>query len=182
MMITDEVLIHQAQEGNERAFSLLVERYQERVLNVCFRIVGNMEDAEEATMDTFLACYRSLGSFEGRSSFATWLYRITLRSSYKLSRKSPEYATVEELDDNEVQLADNPYDLLQGQEIRSIIEQAIESLPDHLKEVVIFYFLEGLSYQEIAEILECPIGTIGSRINKARKKLQAKLIKLNEEC
>ena len=84
MNIQDETLIQYARQGNEQAFNQLVERYQERIFNVCFRIVGNYHDAEEATMDAFLACYRSLGIFEGRSSFSTWLYRIAMRCAYRL--------------------------------------------------------------------------------------------------
>jgi RNA polymerase sigma-70 factor (ECF subfamily) len=176
MKISDEILVQQAQQGNERAFNQLVQRYSERITNVCFRIIGNSQDAEEAAMDTFLACYRSLGTFEGRSSFATWLYRIATRTAYKRrGRRPPESIPIDELEIPENRLTAQPDRLLREQEIKKAVEQAIETLPDHLKESVIFYFLEGLSYREIAEILECPIGTVCSRINAARQHLQRKL-------
>ena len=90
MEISDEILVQHAQQGVERAFRQLVERYNERVINVCFRIVGNDQDAEEAAMDTFLACYRGLDSFEGRSRFSTWLYQIARRCAYKqIDRRPP---------------------------------------------------------------------------------------------
>jgi len=182
MIISDEILVQQAQQGNERAFNQLVQRYQERIINVCFRIGGNFQDAEEAAMDTFLACYRSLSTFEGRSSFATWLYRIATRTAYKRrGRCPPESIPIDELEIPENSLATRPDRLLREQEIKKAVEQSIETLPDHLKEAVIFYFLEGLSYREIAEILECPIGTICSRINAARQQLQRKLKHLIEE-
>jgi len=99
MKISDEILVQQAQQGNERAFNQLVQRYQERIINICFRIIGDFQDAEEAAIDTFLACYRSLGTFEGRSSFATWLYRIATRSAYKRKvRRPPESIPIDGLE------------------------------------------------------------------------------------
>jgi len=182
MKISDEILVQQAQQGNERAFNQLVQRYQERIINICFRIIGDFQDAEEAAIDTFLACYRSLGTFEGRSSFATWLYRIATRSAYKRKvRRPPESIPIDGLEIPENRSTTRQDGHLREQEIKKTVEQAIETLPDYLKEAVIFYFLEGLSYREIAEILECPIGTVGSRINAARQQLQRKLRHLIEE-
>jgi len=182
MEISDEILVQQAQQRVERAFRQLVERYHERIINVCFRIVGNEQDAEEAAMDTFMACYRSLGTFEGRSRFSTWLYQIARRSAYKKKGSSPpESLSIEDLDIPENRLRVQPDRWLQEQEIREMVGQAIEALPDHLKEVVVFYFLEGLPYHEISEILACPIGTVCSRINTARKLLQRRLKPFVEE-
>jgi RNA polymerase sigma-70 factor (ECF subfamily) len=182
MKISDEILIQQVQQGNERAFNQLVQRYQERIINVCFRIVGNFQDAEEAAMDTFLACYRSLSTFEGRSSFATWLYRIAMRTAYKQRERCPPGSIpIDELEIPENRLTTQPDRILKEQEIKKAVEQTIETLPEHLKEAVIFYFLEGLSYREIAEILACPIGTVCSRINAARRQLRRKLKHLIEE-
>lgn len=179
MNISDEILVQQAQQGNERAFAQLVERYQERIFNVCFRIVGDFHDAEEATMDAFLACYRSLTTFEGRSGFSTWLYRIAIRCAYKRrGKRPPESVHIDEL---EISGDHSPYKRLRQKEISKAIEQVMETLPDRLKEVTILHFLEGLSYRDIAEILECPIGTVGSRINAARSCMQQRLGHLIEE-
>jgi RNA polymerase sigma factor (sigma-70 family) len=115
MKISDEILVQQAQQGNERAFNQLVQRYQEQIINVCFRIVGNFQDAEEAAMDTFLACYRSLSIFEGRSSFATWLYRIATRTAYKRrGRCPPESIPIDELEIPENRLTTQPDRLLRN--------------------------------------------------------------------
>ncbi len=182
MEISDEILVQHAQQGVERAFRQLVERYNERVINVCFRIVGNDQDAEEAAMDTFLACYQGLDSFEGRSRFSTWLYQIARRCAYKqIDRRPPESEPINDLEISEDRLTAQPDKNLQEREIRERVEQAVDALPDHLKEVVVFYFLEGLPYYEISEILECPIGTVASRINTARQLLQRKLQPFIEE-
>ncbi len=182
MNISDEILVQQAQQGNERAFTQLVERYQERIFNVCFRIVGDFHDAEEATMDAFLACYRSLTTFEGRSGFRTWLYRIAIRCAYKRRGKHPpESVYIDELEIPGDHSTDEPYKRLRQEEIQKAIEQVMETLPDRLKEVTILHFLEGLSYRDIAEIVECPIGTVGSRINAARSYMQQRLGHLIEE-
>ncbi len=179
MNISDEILVQQAQQGNGRAFALLVERYQERIFNVCFRIVGDFHDAEEATMDAFLACHRSLTTFEGRSGFATWLYRIAIRCAYKRRGKHPPESV--HIDELEIPGDHSPYKRLRQKEIQKAIEQVMETLPDRLKEVTILHFLEGLSYRDIAEIVECPIGTVGSRINAARRYMQQRLGHLIEE-
>lgn len=182
MNISDDILVQHARQGNERAFAQLVERYQERIFNVCFRIVGDYHDAEEATMDAFLACYRSLGTFEVRSSFATWLYRIAMRCAYRhKGKRPPESISVTESEMPEIHSTDGPDEMLSQAEIRKAIEQAMDMLPDLLKEVAILYFLEGLSYRDIAEIVECPIGTVGSRINAARRYMQQRLGHLIEE-
>jgi RNA polymerase sigma-70 factor (ECF subfamily) len=182
MNISDEILVQHAQQGNERAFAQLVERYQERIFNVCFRIVGDFHDAEEATMDAFLACYRSISTFERRSSFATWLYRIAIRCAYKRREKHPsESIRADESEIPEGRSTDEPYKLLRQEEIQKAIEQVMETLPDRLKEVTILHFLEGLSYRDIAEIVECPIGTVGSRINAARRYMQQRLGHLIKE-
>ncbi len=182
MNISDDILVQQAQQGNERAFAHLIERYQERIFNVCFRIVGDYHDAEEATMDAFLACYRSLGTFEGRSSFATWLYRIAMRCAYRhRGKRPPESISVTESEMPEIHSSDRPDKMLSQAEIQKAIEQAMDMLPDRLKDVTVLYFLEGLSYQDIAEIMECPIGTVGSRINTARRYMQKRLGHLIKE-
>jgi RNA polymerase sigma-70 factor (ECF subfamily) len=182
MNISDDILIQHAQQGNERAFAQLVERYHERIFNVCFRIVGDFHDAEEATMDAFLACYRSLVSFEGRSSFDTWVYRIAIRCAYKYREKRPpENINIGESELAEIHSADEPDEILSQAEIQKAIEQAIDKLPDRLRDVTVLYFLEGLSYQDIAEILECPVGTVGSRINSSRRYMKQRLGHLIKE-
>jgi RNA polymerase sigma-70 factor (ECF subfamily) len=182
MNISDDILIQHAQQGNERAFAQLVERYHERIFNVCFRIVGNFHDAEEATMDTFLACYRSLDNFEGRASFATWVYRIAIRCAYRYREKRPpESLNIGESELSERHSNAEPDKILGQAEIQKAIEQAMGMLPDRLRDVTVLYFLEGLSYSDIAEILECPIGTVGSRINSARRYMKQRLGHLIKE-
>ena len=182
MNISDDILILYARQGNEKAFTQLVERYHERIFNVCFRIVGDFHDAEEATMDAFLACYQSLDNFEGRSSFATWVYRIAIRCAYKYREKRPpESIDIGELELTERHSDTEPDEILSQEEIQKAIEKTINMLPDRLKDVTILYFLEGLSYQDIAEILECPVGTIGSRINSARRYMKQRLEHLIKE-
>lgn len=183
MRIPDGMLVQYAQRGSERAFRELVERYHERIINVCYRMLGNREDAEETAIEAFLACHQSLGSFEGRSSFATWLYRIAIHTASKRRRTRPEHESVpiESITPSELSLGANPEKRLYEQEIHRAIEQAIGYLPDHLRATVVLHFLEGLTYQQIAEILDCPIGTVSSRINHARKQLQRRLKHLLDE-
>jgi len=183
MNISDDILIHYARQGNEKAFSLLVERYHERIFNVCYRIVGDFQDAEEATMDAFLACYQSLNNFEGKSSFTTWVYRIAIRCAYKYREKRQAIVGIDisESELAKMQSTDEPYEKLSQAEIQNAIERVIDMLPDRLRDVTILYFLEGLSYQDIAEILECPMGTVGSRINSARRYMKQRLEHLIKE-
>jgi RNA polymerase sigma-70 factor (ECF subfamily) len=180
----DQQLVVRVQKGDKRAFDLLVRKYQHRVLKLVGRFVNNSAEAEDVAQEAFLKAYRALPAFRGDSAFYTWLYRIainTAKNTLVSNRRRPVDFDLDlqdpEQHDRQARLkdADTPEGVLLTEEIRGVVEQALEQLPEDLRKAIVLRELEGLSYEEIAEAMDCPVGTVRSRIFRAREAIDKKL-------
>jgi RNA polymerase sigma-70 factor (ECF subfamily) len=181
----DLSLVRRVQAGERAAFDLLVLKYQHKVVKLVLRYVRNPADAEDVAQEAFIKAYRALPNFRGDSAFYTWLYRIAINTAKNaiVSRdRSPvefdlDLQSVEESNSMQMRLADaeTPESLLQTEEIRSTVNAAIEALPEDLRTAIVLRELDGLSYEEIAATMDCPIGTVRSRIFRAREAIDKQL-------
>ncbi|WP_311418913.1 RNA polymerase sigma factor RpoE [Haemophilus parahaemolyticus] len=181
--ITDQELVEKAQQGDKKAFNLLVVRYQNRVAGLLTRYVSR-DDIPDIVQESFIKAYRSLASFRGESAFYTWLYRIAVNTAKNhltaLGRRPPKediLAEDAESYDAGTQLreADTPEHLVLSNELTRVVFETIENLPEELKMAITLREIEGLSYEEIAEVMSCPVGTVRSRIFRAREAIDAKI-------
>ena len=164
----DQVLVESAQQGDKKAFGLLVEKYHRKLGRILTRMVRDQAEIEDIVQETFIKAYRALPNFRGDSAFYTWLYRIginTAKNHLVAMGKRPRNMTEFE----------NPETTLLTKEIGITVNAAIESLPEELRVAITLREIEGLSYEEIAEMMECPIGTVRSRIFRARETIAEKL-------
>ncbi len=187
--LIDSELVRRVQQGDKAAFDLLVVKYQQKVINLISRFISDHSECYDVAQETFIKAYKALGNFRGDSQFYTWLYRIAANTAKNhlasRGRKSPAYSV--DVDDaehfnGESGLKDytNPENLLMTDEIKQTIYRAIENLPDDLKSAITLREIEGLSYEEIAEVMDCPIGTVRSRIFRARDAIDKELRPLLE--
>ena len=185
----DLQLVRRIQNGEQVAFTLLVRKYQNRVANILTRYVRNSGDIADVTQEVFIKVYNSLPSFRGDSAFYTWLYRITVNTAknYLTSQsRRPPVSDIDAMDaegfdgSDALREADSPEGVLRSQEIKKVILTTIEQLPAELKSAITFRELEGMSYEEIAIIEDCPIGTVRSRIFRAREMIDKHLKPLLE--
>ncbi len=181
---SDLMLVQRVQQGESAAFDLLVIRYQHKVLKLIMRYVHDAVEAEDVSQEAFIRAYRALPSFRGDSAFYTWLYRISINTAknalvahrrrpidYSLDPQDTEdYAMQARLKDPET-----PEGLLLTEEIQNTVNSAIEDLPEDLRTAIVLRELEGLSYEEIAKAMDCPVGTVRSRIFRAREAIDRKL-------
>ena len=187
---SDLSLVRRVQRGDKGAFDLLVRKYQHKVVKLVMRYMRDPADAEDVAQEAFIKAYRALPQFRGDSAFYTWLYRIAINTAknaivsrdrspveYDLDLQNPEDAY-----DVHGRLADSetPEGLLLTEEIRTIVNRAIEALPEDLRTAIVLRELEGLSYEEIASAMECPVGTVRSRIFRAREAIDRKLAEVFE--
>ena len=179
----DDKLVKRAKKGDSRAFDLLVLKYQGRVAQLVSRYVTNAAEVEDVTQEAFIKAYRALPKFRGDSAFYTWLYRIAANAAKNhlvaLSRRPTTDLALDDSESYEVpgRLKDNesPDEVIMGKQLEAVISQAIDALPLELKAALTLREFEGLSYDEIAEVLECPIGTVRSRIFRAREAIDQKV-------
>jgi RNA polymerase sigma-70 factor (ECF subfamily) len=180
----DQLLVRRAQAGDRRAFDLLVLRYQHRLAKLIARYVRDHSEVMDVAQDSFIKAYRALPNFRGESAFYTWLYRIAINTAknhlVSRSRRTLESAT--DLDDAE-QYAENvelhdlatPERLLLRDEIERTVVEAIDELPEDLRMAITLRELEGMSYEDISAAMDCPIGTVRSRIFRARDAINKRL-------
>ncbi len=187
--IADSSLVERVQRGDKKAFDLLVIKYQNRVVNLVSRYVRDPADAQDIAQEAFLKAYRALPNFRGDSAFYTWLYRIAINTAknYLASRaRRPQEVQPSGYDDETYDLEEalkeeaTPENLLLTDEIQATILKAIDDLPDDLRTAITLREVEGLSYEEIAETMTCPIGTVRSRIFRAREAIDNRLKPLLE--
>ena len=186
---TDKELVKRVQQGDKKSFDLLVLKYQNRIIKLVSRYVREQSDALDIAQEAFLKAYRALPNFRGDSAFYTWLYRIAINTAknhiVSLSRRPPE-AHLENADGEAIALEelqrdiDNPEHLLLADEIKETILAAMNKLPEDLRVAITLREVEGLTYEEIAEAMDCPIGTVRSRIFRAREAVDTKLKPLLE--
>lgn len=180
----DKELVLKVQQGDKAAFDLLVIKYQHRIIQLVNRYVKDPSEAQDVAQESFIKAYRALPNFRGDSAFYTWLYRIAINTAknYLVSRnrRFTNYQ-VDVQDAEQVENApqlkgmDTPELLLMNDEIISVVQDAIEKLPEEMKVAIMLREFEGLSYEEIAEAMECPVGTVRSRIFRAREAIDEKL-------
>jgi RNA polymerase sigma-70 factor (ECF subfamily) len=172
--MTDEALVKRFQTGDEGAFDELVERHRRRVYGLVCRMVGGPE-AEDLAQDVFLAAYRSLAGFRGESAFSTWLYRVAVHTcSHYLRRRRLETTELDECEPDTRRDRDPEQSALR-RELCDRVHTAIDALPYKLRLVIVLRDLHGLSYEEIAAIVRCPIGTVRSRLHYATQRLATEL-------
>ena len=186
----DQELVRRVQAGDQSAFDVLVLKYQHRVLKLVSRFVNDAAEAEDVAQEAFLKAYRALPSFRGDSAFYTWLYRIainTAKNALVAHKRRPVDFDLDLQDPEQFERqarlkeADTPEGVLLTDEIRDVVEKAMEQLPDDLRTAIVLRELEGLSYEEIAEAMDCPVGTVRSRIFRAREAIDKKLKPLLDE-
>ena len=182
-----EGLVNRAKAGDYRAFDDLVDLYADKIHNYVVRMVGDASAAEDIAQEAFVKAFRNLGSFRGASSFQTWLYRIasnlTIDAVRRRRRKDNTVSLDAPLEGDEGQMAreledvsvPGPAGRLETAELQGVVHGAIQELSPKLRAVVVLYELQGLSYEEIAEVLHCPLGTVKSRLFNARMELKGKL-------
>jgi len=184
---TDLELVKRVQAGDKSAFDVLVLKYQQRVINLVMRYVHDPHIAMDISQESFIKAYRGLKNFRGDSAFYTWLYRISINTAknhlVSRSRRMPD----DDIDAQEAEQYEGggklrdmstPENEMMTQEIHSTITTAIEALPDDLRIAISLRELEGLSYEEISDVMECPIGTVRSRIFRARDAIEKELAPL----
>lgn len=181
----DQALVERVQRGDKQAFGLLVSKYQRKLARLLSRLIRDPAEVEDVVQETFIKAYRALPSFRGESAFYTWIYRIGINAAKNYlvaqGRKAPTSTDFDaeeaETFDSADQLRDlnTPESLLATRQIGDTVNRAMEALPEELRTAIMLRELEGLSYEEIAEIMGCPIGTVRSRIFRAREAVAEKL-------
>lgn len=181
-----ESLVQRAQQGDARAFAALVDKYQDSIYNYVARMLHDRTEAEDVAQEAFVRAYQALPEFRGASSFQTWLYRIASNLAIDAARRRGRRSTLSleepvSTDDGDVsrQFPDEqpgPFEQVRSSEIQQTVREAIAELSPKLRAVIALYDLQGLSYQEIADILGCPVGTVKSRLFNARNQLHDKLM------
>ncbi len=185
----DQALVERVQRGDRAAFDILVLKYQHRIVKLVSRYVYDATEAHDVTQEAFIKAWRALPKFRGESAFYTWLYRIAINTaknhlvaqsrrpaSHGLDLQDPEQYEM----DARLADTDTPERLLLTEEIRQTVMRTIEELPDELRTAIMLREFDGLSYEEISEAMECPIGTVRSRIFRAREAIDQKLRPLLE--
>ena len=181
----DQQLVERAQRGDKHAFELLVSKYQRKLARLLSRFIRDATAVEDVTQEAFIKAYRALPTFRGDSAFYTWLYRIGINTAKNylaaMGRRAP---TTTEIDSEEAegyedgeQLRDlnTPENQMMSRQVAETVNQTLESLPEELRSAITLREIEGLSYDDIADIMNCPIGTVRSRIFRAREAIAAKL-------
>ena len=180
---TDQQLVQRAQRGDLRAFDLLVLKYQGRIAALVSRYVSDAGEVEDVTQEAFIKAYRALGKFRGDSAFYTWLYRIAANTAKNhlvaKGRRPGAHATIEDAEgfDEGGMLSESasPEALAMGGELAEVVESALNALPDELKAALMLREFDGLSYDDIADVLGCPVGTVRSRIFRAREAVDQRM-------
>ena len=181
---TDQLLVERVQKGDKRAFDLLVGKYQHKIVSLVSRYVSDYAEALDVSQEAFIKAYRAIGRFRGDSAFYTWMYRIAINTAknYLVSQsRRPPSSDVDAQDAEQFQVdtrlkdrASPEHELL-TEEIENTIHQAIADLPDDLRVAITLREMEGMSYEDIATTMDCPIGTVRSRIFRAREAIDDRL-------
>ncbi|QSX30818.1 MULTISPECIES: RNA polymerase sigma factor RpoE [Shewanella] len=186
---SDQQLVELVQQGNKNAFNLLVQKYQGKVINLISRYVRNQADVADVAQEAFIKAYRALPNFRGESAFYTWLYRIAVNTAKNYLVSQGRRAPANDVDADEAEYYDgsdalkefaSPERLMLSDEIKRVVFETLESLPEELRMAISLRELDGMSYEDIANIMDCPVGTVRSRIFRAREAIDKKLQPLLE--
>ena len=187
---SDQAIVERVQQGDKEAYNILVLRYQHKVCDIAYKYVNNYVDANDIAQESFIRAYRALANFRGESSFYTWLYRIvsnTAKSYLEQNQKHRYSVDVDDPDfDNQLDVKgllisnDSPDALLESDELHKIVSQAMEDLPEDLKRAIVLREVEEMSYEDIASIMDTPIGTVRSRIFRARQFIEDRLAQFSQ--
>jgi RNA polymerase sigma-70 factor, ECF subfamily len=181
---TDKQLVARVQKGDKRAFDMLVLKYQYKVHAIISRYIKDFDEVNDVSQEAFIKAYRALAKFRGESQFYTWLYRIAVNTAknYLVARnRRPPASDVDAADADYHEGGDrlrdiaSPENLLYRDELETVVDSAIRDLPEDLRTAVTLREFEGLSYEEIAEVMGCPVGTVRSRIFRAREAIDEKV-------
>jgi len=185
---TDQVLVRLAQDGERAAFDILVRRYRRYLIRQVLPLLRDINDAEDVVQEAFVSAYNAIPNFRGDAAFSTWVYRIAINSAkrYRLesSQRFPLLSDIAEtdkiegmLDEGQMSL-ETPESLLESSEMLGLINNVFDALPHEQQEALIMREIDGLSYEEIAENMHCPVGTVRSRVHRARDAISAALTKV----
>ena len=186
----DQLLVERVQQGDKRAFDLLVLKYQQKIIALASRFVGAGAEAEDVAQEAMIRAYRALANFRGESAFYTWLYRIAVNTAKNHLAAKGRRPPASDLDAEDAELflqqeglteQATPENELLRDEVQQTLTQAMENLSADLKMAVTLRELEGMSYEEIAEVMECPVGTVRSRIFRARDAIGQQLQSLEQQ-
>jgi len=175
---TDKQLVAKVQKGDRRAFDMLVLKYQHKIFGLISRYIRDPDEVQDVAQEAFIKAYRALPRFRGESAFYTWLYRIAINTAknHLVSRSRRPPGTDVEHDEAEyyeggeaLHEIETPENALFGAELKAVVERAIGDLPDDLRTAVTLREFDGLSYEDIADVMDCPVGTVRSRIFRARE-------------
>ena len=183
----DQQLVERVQQGDKRAFDLLVIKYQHKIFSIISRFIKDNAEVHDVAQDAFIKAYRAIGNFRGESAFYTWIYRIAINTAknHLVSRGRRPPSSDVEVDDAEFyaggeNLRDlaTPENELMRDQLEQVVFKAIDELPEDLRTAVTLREMEGMSYEEIAEVMACPVGTVRSRIFRARESIDRHLAPL----
>jgi len=185
----DQLLVERVQKGDKHAFDLLINKYQHRIVSLVARYVNDHAEALDVAQEAFIKAYRALGNFRGDSAFYTWLYRIAINTAKNwlvAQKRRPPASDVDAVDaeqydvDSRLKDKGTPENEILREEIRQTVYRSIAELPEDLRTAIVLREMEGMSYEEIATAMECPIGTVRSRIFRAREAIDEQLKPLLE--
>lgn len=180
----DQLLVERVQKGDKRAFDLLILKYQHRIVSLVSRYVSDTAEAQDVSQEAFIKAYRAIGRFRGDSAFYTWLYRIAINTAKNwivAKNRRPPSSDIDAVDAEQYAISSRlketstPENELLREEIEETVFQTIATLPDDLRTAIMLREMDGMSYEEIATTMECPIGTVRSRIFRAREAIDEKL-------
>lgn len=183
----DHVLVKRVQKGDNRAFDLLVLKYQHKIISIISRYVKDSAEVYDVSQEAFIKAYRAIGNFRGESAFYTWIYRIAINTAknHLVSRGRRPPSSDVDIEDAEyysggdrLRDIDTPESQLMRDELSAVVNKAIRELPEDLRTAVTLREMEGLSYEEIADVMECPVGTVRSRIFRAREAIEKQMAML----
>ena len=186
---TDKELVKRVQKGDKAAFDLLFARYQSKIINLISRYIRDSEEVRDVAQEAFIKAYRALPRFRGDSAFYTWLYRIAINTAknHLVARSRRPPSTDVDVDDADyrddadmLRTGEDPEGALSRDELQAVIEQALVDLPEDLRSALTLREFDGLSYEQIAQIMECPVGTVRSRIFRAREFVDQRMRPLME--
>ncbi len=184
---SDKRLVERVKRGDKRAFDVLVLKYQHRIANLITRYVRDQDEVLDVTQEVFVKAYRAMDKFRGDAQFYTWLYRIAINTAKNFlvarSRRPPD--TDIDVDEREfseqsvvISEGSNPEEQLSGEQLERVLQRALEALPEELRIALMLREFDGLSYDEIAHVMDCPVGTVRSRIFRGRESIEKSIAKM----